>query len=115
MGDTEFMEDVRAEAERMAREVFARDEGNQTVIADLETQRRLTKLENLYLDGDISKERYRSHKAIIDEASDKLENKLYTASQTGNINTVIRRIESSLKQLNDASGETKKGCDQQPF
>ncbi len=109
LNNTELMTDIRQEAERIAREAFAQDESGKAIIAELERQReRLKRLEDLYLDGDIDKDRYRQRKLEIGETIAKLENDLYTICQMTDFGAVLRRMESILTQLTETSGETKK-------
>ena len=109
LADTELMADVRTEVARIAREALADDETGQAIITELTKQRdQLTKLEDLYLGGDIDKERYRQRKAPIDQTIANLENQLDMLSQMADINAVIRRIESAMEQLPSSSDETKK-------
>lgn len=107
--DQHLLTEIKAEADRLARELFAKDDSTQPILAKLENQReRLVRLEDLYLDGDIDKPRYQIRKAEIDQTISQLETELYTATQTINFNQVLTRIISTLNQLPDAPPAIKK-------
>lgn len=109
LGDSQLLAEIAAEAERLAREVFARNDSTRSLLAELDRQKeRLTRLEDLYLDEDIDKSRYLQRKAEIDQIVAELEDKLYAATQTLNFSQVLTRMTSTLKQLPEAPPETKK-------
>jgi DNA invertase Pin-like site-specific DNA recombinase len=109
MGNADLLTEIRAEADRIAREVFAADDTGRAHLAELDRQReRLKQLEDLYMDKDIDKTRYRERKGEIDSLIADLEDKLYQASQTINFNHVIDRMLSTLAAISQASPETKK-------
>jgi len=109
LGQSELLNEIVAEAERLARELFSENDLGKTILTDLDRQRgRLTKLEDMYLDGDIDKERYRQRKGELQQAIAGLEDQLYTATQTVNFTQVYNRVVSALNQLADSSCETQK-------
>ncbi len=81
LNDTALLEAVEAEAKRLAREVFAQDDGNPSLLIE---------------------------KAEITQAINELEDRLYTATQTVNFTPVLDRITATLTRLVAASSETKK-------
>lgn len=109
LADSELLAEIKAEADRLAREVFSTNDSNRAILAELDRQRkRLTRLEDLYLDGEISKQRYRTRKADIDQAIAEIEQKLYNATQTVNFGQVIDRMTTTLNKIPLATPETKK-------
>lgn len=109
LAQNELLKEISAEAERLARELFAQNNSTSTILSDLDRQRdRLTKLEDMYLDGDIDKERYRQRKGELHQAIAALEDQLYTTTQTINFNQVYDRIISTLTHLAAAAPETQK-------
>ena len=109
LNDTALLEAVEAEAKRLAREVFAQDDGSRSLLVELDRHlHRLTQLEYKYLDGDFEQDRYQLLKAEITQAINELEDRLYTAAQTVNFTPVLDRITATLTRLVSASFETKK-------
>ena len=110
MGDAELLEEIRAEAERLAREVFTNSDTGQGILAELDRQKeRLKRLEDLYLDGDIERGRYQARRSEIVEAIAKFENELYTTNHLTNFNEVLARITATLAQITESPPETQKG------
>jgi hypothetical protein len=108
-GNPQLLYEIIAEAERLVREAFAQTDGNHSLLTELDRQKkRLQNLEDLYLNGDIDRGRYRNRKVEIDQTIARFEDDLYAASQTLNFKHVIHRITSTLNQLSDATPETKK-------
>ena len=109
LNDSVLLEAVEAEAKRLAREVFAQDDGSRSLLVELDRhQNRLTQLEYKYLDGDFEQARYQMLKAEITQAISELEDKLYAATQTVNFSPILERITATLSRLVSASFETKK-------
>jgi len=109
LGQSEFLEEINAEAERMAREVFSKNSETQPILSELEEWReRLTRLEDLYLDKGIDKPRYLARKSEIDQHIGDLEDRLYSITETANFNQILRRITNTLAKLDQATPETKK-------
>jgi DNA invertase Pin-like site-specific DNA recombinase len=105
----DFLAEISAEAERLARAAFAQQDTAQPILAELDKwKEKLARLEDLYLDGDINKPRYLARKAEIDQHIGDLEDRLYAITETINFNQVLHRITSALAQLNQATPETKK-------
>ena len=110
MGDAELLEEIRAEAERLAREVFTNSDTGQGILAELDRQKeRLKRLEDLYLHGDIERGRYQARRSEIVEAIAKFENELYTTNHLTNFNEVLARITATLAQITESPPETQKG------
>lgn len=109
LAEASLLEDVRAEAERLAREAFSKSENSRSILAELDRQRaRLDRLEDLYLDGGIPRDRYEVKKAKISETTDKLENDLYAAGHLANFNQALERMTATLERLPLASEATKR-------
>jgi hypothetical protein len=107
LNDADLLKAVDAEAKRLAREVFAHDDGNRFLLIELDRQQhRLNQLEDGYLDGDFNQDRYRLRKAEITQAIEELEDKLYTATQTVNFTPVLDRVTSALSRLVSASPDS---------
>ena len=109
LSDTDFMDSISAEAERMAQAAFARHDSTRSLLDDLEAQRqRLTRLEDLYLDEAIDKSRYLIRKSAIDQDINSLEDKLFAATQTVNYKQVISRMNATLETIKIAEPKIKK-------
>lgn len=104
-----FLEEISAEAERLARAAFAQQDTTQPILAELdEWKAKLTRLEDLYLDDGITKPRYLARKAEIDQHIGDLEDRLYSITETVNFNQILNRITGTLSKLDQATPETKK-------
>ncbi len=109
LGNTELLTIIAAEAEQLAREAFAQNNNAQPLLDQLGQQKaRLTRLEDIYLDAAIDKERYLARKVEIDQAIIQLEDQLYAATQTLNFNKILNRMTSTLQKIPQASPQTKK-------
>ena len=105
----EFLNEIKAEAEMMIREGFAQNDNAKPLLTELDGWReRLTRLEDLYLDSAIDRQRYLARKAEIDQNIGELEDRLYTLTETTNLTRILDRIISTMAQLKVASPETKK-------
>lgn len=107
--DVDLLAEIRAEGERVAAEAFSQAGGSSKVLSELDRQRgRLSRLENIYLDGDINRDRYRERKAEITELIAKLEADLYAGNQVVDLGRVIDRLLAGLDQIRNGSPEAQK-------
>lgn len=105
----ELLAQIAAEAERLAREAFSRDDTARTLLSELDRQKqRLTRLEDLYLDAEIDKPRYHTRKTELTGQIANLEDRLYKSSQLTNFSHILSRITSTLQHIPTAPPETKK-------
>lgn len=109
LAQSELLAEIAAEARRLARELFAQSDTTAPLLAELDREReRLTRLEDMYLDGDIDRDRYRQRKSDLTQKIAEIEDKLYTASHTVNFDQVYERIINTLNRLDSAKPETQK-------
>lgn len=107
--EDELLEDVRLEARRLLRQIVIDDASNRARLTELERQqKKLSRLEDLYLDEEISRESYSLRRGKIKEAIAKLESDLYASTQLGNIEAVIDRLIGTLDQIPHADPEKQK-------
>lgn len=109
IADHELIGEIEAESERIMRRISAEDNNTKPLLDELDGYRdRRNRLEELYLERSIEIERYRALRTEINAEIDTLEKRLYDATKTAGMHSVIARIKDILAQIQTVSGETQK-------
>lgn len=109
LGRHEIINEIEAEMDALAREYFSRGRESAPLLKELQQQQeRLTRLEDLYLDGEISRERYSQQKAGSQDKINSLQDQLYQMTQLPNLNRALDKVRNVLFQIGDAGPEKQK-------